>query len=107
MSRYALIKDDVVVNIIIANPHNATKIACEQEAIAVNADAFSIEIGDTFIEQAFRLPRDILDADENVIAKAGDIRPRDPQIHDLLLIINKISGRLKVVEDAQKISPVA
>ena len=53
MSRYAIVKDNQVINVIVSNPHNAGKIAKSLEATSVYADRYPIQAGDTYQDNKF------------------------------------------------------
>ena len=48
--KYAIIKDGVVTNVIVADYYNANKIARSQGGIAVLVDNIPTAIGDTYTE---------------------------------------------------------
>jgi len=50
---YAIIKNNTITNVIVANPHSATQIAKSQDAIAVYVDRFPVQIGDTYTDGKF------------------------------------------------------
>ena len=53
MSRYAIVINETVDNVIVSNPHNATKIANSKGGISVYADRYPIQAGDTYTDSKF------------------------------------------------------
>jgi len=58
--KYAIVKDGVVTNVIVADYYNANKIAKSQGGIAVLVDNIPTEIGDTYTED-FKFMRDAVE----------------------------------------------
>ena len=53
MSRYAIIINEKVDNVIVSNPHNASKIAKSKGGISVYADRYPIQAGDMYTDSKF------------------------------------------------------
>ncbi len=45
---YAIIKDGIVINVIVADYHTATRLASKIGGIAVNSDRYPVQIGDEY-----------------------------------------------------------
>ena len=53
MSRYAIVVNGTVDNVIISNPHNATQIANAKGGVSIYADRYPIQPGDTYTDSKF------------------------------------------------------
>ena len=92
MSRYAIVKDNQVINVIVSNPHNAGKIAKSLQATSVYADRYPIQAGDTYQDNKFmrdgveiqRIPT----ADEKVaVEKARNLEQDEILLENTIEII--------------------
>lgn len=53
MSRYAIVINNIVDNVIVSNPHNASQIAKSKGGISVYADRYPIQATDTCTDGKF------------------------------------------------------
>ena len=53
MSRYAIVINNIVGNVIASNPHNASQIAKSKGGTSVYAENYPIQAGDTYADNKF------------------------------------------------------
>lgn len=76
MSRYAIIINEKVDNVIVADPHNASKIATAKNGIAVYAEHYPIQPNDDYIDNQFVRDGKVIErmpTQEELIAKHNQI----------------------------------
>lgn len=74
--KYALIKDNVITNIIIADYTMANTLANQTEQIAINVDNYPVSIGDIYENGSFMNVKPVLDREGNVLIPARTVIER-------------------------------
>ncbi len=94
--RYAMIKDGIVKNIIIADYSMANMLAMETEHIAINVDNYPVNIGDIYENGSFMNAEDIKDEDGNVLIPARTVIERRMTEEEYIYMLKKENEDLTI-----------
>ena len=92
MSRYVIVVNGIIDNVIVSNPHNASQIAKSKGGTSLYAERYPVQVGDTYQDNKFyrdgieiqRIPT----ADEKVaIEKARNLEQDEILLENTIEII--------------------
>lgn len=93
--KYALIKNNIVENIIVADYTMANTLAQKTGRIAVNVDNYPVKIGDIYENGFFMNAEDIKDENGNILIPARTVIERNLTAEEELFIVKKENEALK------------
>lgn len=93
--KYALIKNNCIENIIVADYTMANMMAHQMGYIAVNCDNYPVQIGDIYENGAFMNAEPVLDENGNILIPARTVIERNLTAEEELFIVKKENDALK------------
>lgn len=94
--KYALVKDNVITNIIVADYSMANMLANETEQIAINCDNYPVSIGDIYENGSFMNAEDITDDDGNILIPARTVIERRMTDEEYIYMLEEENLDLKL-----------